>query len=241
MAERVTRDGGTVRRPLQPWSASVQELLKYLEAVDFPAPRVISVEDDEEILSWIEGESGSDGWAKVTSDDGVRSWGRFLRDYHDAVADYQPSEQSIWSSGAATCENGQIVCHGDFGPWNAVWREGAPVALIDWDHARPAVPLFDLSYGIEYVAPFRSDGECLSHLGHVEAPNRRDRIKMFCEGYGVPVPDDIVGCVAEQQKQTAKLVERLAAAGIEPQATWVRQGYLRELAERVRFTESVEL
>jgi hypothetical protein len=54
--DRVTRVGATVRRPLQRWSSSVHDLLRHLESKDFAAPRVIGVEGDTEILSWIDGE-----------------------------------------------------------------------------------------------------------------------------------------------------------------------------------------
>lgn len=241
MAERVIRAGEGVRRPLQFWSESVHGLLKFLESIDFPAPRVLGIQGDTEILSWIEGDSGSAGWANVVPEAGLKSWGRFLRSYHDAVVGYRPPESSVWSSGKGSSEDSEIVCHGDFGPWNAVWRKGRPVALIDWDHARPAPWLFDLAYGLEYVAPFRSDAECLRDLRYLSPPDRRRRIEVFCEGYGISVPDDIVGCVAWQQKLTMQTVEDLASAHIEPQATWVREGHLKELQGRIAFTECIEL
>jgi hypothetical protein len=241
MNERVTRVGNTVRRPLGPWAASVDALLFHLETKGFPSPRVLGVEGDTEILTWIEGESGAAGWAKVVPEGGLRQWGRFLRTYHDAVADFLPATESIWSSGSGTCGDGEIVCHGDFGPWNAVWQGDEVVGLIDWDHARPAPFLFDVAYGLEYVAPFRSDSECIRDMGYTGPPDRRRRIEIFCEGYGIAVPDDVIERVAQQQRQTNRTVLKLAAEGVEPQASWVREGHLAEFAERVRFTESLRL
>jgi aminoglycoside phosphotransferase (APT) family kinase protein len=40
---------------------------------------------------------------------------------------------------------GEIVSHGDLGPWNTVYRHGAPVGFIDWDAAQPVEPLADLA------------------------------------------------------------------------------------------------
>jgi aminoglycoside phosphotransferase (APT) family kinase protein len=238
MMDRVTRTGTTVRRRMEYWSPAVHDLLRYLQSVDFPAPCVLNTEDGVETLTWIEGESGPDGWAKVVPEPGLRRWARFLRDYHDAVAGYRPPADSVWSSGARGCSPGDIICHGDFGPWNSVWRGGDVVGLIDWDHARPARPLFDVAYGLEYAAPFRDDEECVRWLRYPGPPNRRRRIEVFCDAYGIPVPDDVSACVAEVQRIVAANCEANARRGIEPQATWVREGYLGECKARIAWTES---
>jgi hypothetical protein len=49
-----------------------------------------------------------------------------LRRYHEAVAGYRPPAGSVWSSGTGHCAAGEIICHGDFGPWNGV-RLGSDV------------------------------------------------------------------------------------------------------------------
>jgi len=40
------------------------------------------------------------------------------------------------------------VIHGDFGPWNLIWREELPVAIIDFDNARPGSRLDDVGYAL---------------------------------------------------------------------------------------------
>lgn len=237
---RVRREGDVVRRPAAFWSPAVHDLLRHLEAVGFPAPRLIRAEGDEEVLSWIDGESGASGWAKIVPEAGLRDWASFLRRYHDAVAGYCPPHESAWSSGPGGCGPGEIVCHGDFGPWNGVWRGGQIVGLLDFDHARPAPPLFDLAYALEYAAPFRDDAECLRWLGYREPPDRRRRIDVFCEAYGAAVPD-VVDRVAEQQRFVLERCEALGRQGIEPQATWIRDGYLKTVRNRIRWTESLRL
>jgi aminoglycoside phosphotransferase (APT) family kinase protein len=238
VADRVERRGNTVRRPVEYWSPAVHDLLRYLESVDFPAPRVLRAEGGVETLTWIDGESGPDGWAKVVPESGLRRWARFLRSYHDAVAGYTPPADTLWSTGVGSCAAGEIICHGDYGPWNGIWRGNDIVGLIDWDHARPARPLFDVAYGLEYAAPFRDDGECVRWLRHPRPPDRRRRIEVFCDAYGVPVPDDVSASVAWQQRQVAASCETIARRGIEPQATWVREGYLDELQARIAWTEA---
>jgi hypothetical protein len=54
----------------------------------------------------------------------------------------------------------------------------------------------------------------------------------------MPVPDDVSACVAWQQRLVAATCEAIAQRGTEPQATWVRQGYLGELQARIAWTEA---
>jgi Ser/Thr protein kinase RdoA (MazF antagonist) len=70
---------------------------------------------------------------------------------------------------------GEIICHGDYGPWNGVWRGGDVAGLIDWDHARPAAPIFDVAYALEYAAAaFRSPaGQPSAALASTVPPERQ--------------------------------------------------------------------
>jgi thiamine kinase-like enzyme len=219
----------------------VHGLLRFLESAGFPAPKLVGTDGNDELLTWIDGESGVDGWAHVVPEAGLRRWAAFLRSYHDVVARYRPAPDSEWASGTRDCGPGEIVCHGDFGPWNAVWRGDRIAGLIDWDMARPAPPIFDVAYALEYAVPFRADEECLRWLRYREPPDRRRRIEIFCEAYGIPLPDDVAACVADQQRVVAAACASIGERGIEPQATWIREGYLDELQARIRWTESVRL
>jgi aminoglycoside phosphotransferase (APT) family kinase protein len=193
------------------------------------------------MLSWIHGSCGAAGRAKVVPEDGLRRWARFLRRYHDAVANYRPAAGSIWSSGSRPWRPGDIVCRGDFGPYNGVWQGDEIVGLIDWDHARPAEPFFDVAYALEFTAPFRPDEECVRWLHHPDPPDRRRRIEIFCGAYGVAVPDDVVDRVLAQQRAVLATCAELGRRGVEPHATWNRDGYLDTVRRRIRWTESVRL
>ena len=85
---------------------------------------------------------------------------------------------------------------GDFGPWNGVWHGERIAGLIDFDHARPAPPVFDIAYALEYAAPCRDDFECLRWLRYPQPPDRRRRIEIFCDADGIAVPPDIASRVA---------------------------------------------
>lgn len=235
----ITRIGDTVHRPAERWTPAVHELLRYLEAVGFDAtPRVLGIDRDRrEVLSYVPGDSGARGWAHVVSDDGLCAYARLLRRYHDAVRSYIPPPDAIWSRATGAPGPGELVCHGDCGPWNVVWRDGNPVALVDFDHARPASPLDDVAYALEFSAPFRDDAECVRWLRYTEPPNRRHRIELYAEAYGLTTIDGLVERVIDLQRLDIREVGALAREGVEPQASWVASGYVDELSARVRWSE----
>ena len=107
--------------------------------------------------------------------------------------------------------------------------------------ARPAPPVFDVAYALEYAAPFRDDEECVRWLRYPEPPDRRRRIEVFCDAYGMAVPADVAACVADQQRMTAATCAALALRGVEPQATWIREGHLEQLDARIAWTESTRV
>lgn len=236
---RIVRIGGVVRRPTHPWSPAVHALLQHLEEVGFTAaPRLVSATDDEETLTYIPGESGPGGWAKVVDERGLKAAARLLRDYHRAVADWEPPADLVWfDNSTGSGDSDELVCHGDFGPWNLVWEGIEPVGIIDWDYASPALPRSDVAYAVEYIAPFRDDAECLRWLRYPEPPNRRHRLELFAQTYGLTFTAGLVDEVIRGQRDMFELTRELAGRGLEPQVSWVAQGYLDALTERINWSE----
>src|SRR3954471_448027 len=149
--QRVSFDGDYVRRPAYPWAPTVHALLRYLSANGFDAvPQPFGIADALETLSFIPGESGRAGWAKIVPEDGLRRFARFLRRYHDATVGFEPSSiQAPWAfrSGAARHDEG--ICHGDFGPWNVLGRGVEPIGLLDFDFAGPGDRMLDIAGALE--------------------------------------------------------------------------------------------
>jgi phosphotransferase family enzyme len=236
---RVVRVGNTVRRPLHPWSPTVHELLRHLENKGFPyAPRLLGIDaEGREVLTYLAGESGAAGWSHVVSDAGLVAMARLLRDYHDAVRGFRPEAALGWA-GFPSVEFGlgDLVCHGDFGPWNLVWRGGRPVGILDWDYAWPRPPVHDVAYALEYVAPFRDDRVCVEWLRYPAPPDRRRRVELFASAYGLTSIEGLFDEVIGQQREVLRRTERLAAQGRQPQAAWMEAGVLDEVAGRIRWS-----
>lgn len=230
-----------VLRPARASTPTVHALLDHLRSQGLTTvPEPIGIEDGVEALRLIPGDSGGDAWQHQVVEAGLRSAAALLRDVHEASRGWVPPEDAEWAlppgvAGAA----GDVICHGDPGPWNMVWRDGAAVGLIDWDFARPGQALDDVAYALEYFAPFRSDDHaCDDRDGHhfPEPPDRRERLRAFASAYGLGTTAGLVDRVIARQSDTVAQVRDLAERGIEPQRSWVQQGYLDELRGRVEWS-----
>jgi aminoglycoside phosphotransferase len=235
----IVRVGDTVRRPVGPWTPAVHGLLRHLEASGFTlSPRVLGIDDEgREILTYIPGRSGPDGWAMIVTDRGLERLARLLRAYHDAVRSFCPPAGTAWAYTDQPLRDGEIICHGDFGSWNIVWRRRQPVGMIDWDHAGPGTTLDDIAYALEYAAPFRDDEMALRWLAYDRPPDRRGRIERFAKAYGLESTAGLVDQVIARQRMTIERVRVVAEQGVEPQVTWVRSGYLDQLESRAVWSE----
>lgn len=233
----IVKIGNTVHRPTGWWTPSVHKLLNYLESVGFKySPRVLGFDEKgREILSFIEGDSGKDGWSKITSEGGLRKFANLLREYHRSVSGFKPSNDSIWAYKEGGLNEGEIICHGDFGPWNVVWQESEPVGIVDWDFVLPANPQYDVFYALEYVAPFRDDETCINIHQFSEIPDRKHRIKVFLEAYGLNEIKNIVDSVVDLQRQVGKYELYLANRALQPQKDWIENGDLEKIEKDIQW------
>jgi hypothetical protein len=225
LTAEVVRIGDTVHRSAGPSTEAVHALLRHLEAKGFDgAPRALGFDDrGREILTYIEGAAGSevDWLPELRTDAGLEAVVRLLGEFHHAVADFIPTERSEWLGGGPSPAPGEIICHNDPGPWNVVWREGRPVALIDWDFAGPRHPLDDVAYVAFYSIPMRDDAHC-RRCGFAEIPDRAHRLRAICETYGNgATPDELIeraehhllGDIEELKEGTAPWVVLLGENG----------------------------
>jgi len=161
----VVRVGDTVRRPVKRNRAFVHAVLRHLEVRGFErVPRFLGIDDKgREILSYIPGPVPRrvGGFEKA-------QWlaaARLLRLFHDATVDCDLKGDF------------EVICHGDPGPGNCVFRDGMPFALIDFDAARPGRREDDVAYaawmwlhiGNRRVAPEEQGANLVDFVGAYDA------------------------------------------------------------------------
>lgn len=208
---------GTVRRPVRAWSYTVHDLLRHLERRGFSgAPRVLGVDErGREVLTYLQGETAgnSEPWPAWThSDQALEDVGRWLRDYHLAVADYVPPNDAVWREGQRW-QPGLIIGHGDPAPYNAVWTSNGLVGLIDWDNAGPVRPEEDLAWAAFSWTPLHAP-EVVTREGFTSFSERRERLERFLSAYGWEgTTEEVLSRIDARLHRQTETMRATAAAG----------------------------
>jgi phosphotransferase family enzyme len=201
MTSGILRRGDRIWRPLGSWSPAVHEYLRYLESAGFDgAPRVYGTDGSCEVLSYLTGEVAADPhWqpghghrlpAYTRSVAALEATARLLRRLHEGAAGFVP-EQTGYRFHPHPPLPGEIICHGDVGPWNTVYRDGLPVGFIDWDAARPATALADLAAAAWSFVPLAPASQ-LIEAGFDDPGVMPRRFAQFVNAYGLADPEVVL-------------------------------------------------
>jgi phosphotransferase family enzyme len=222
------RIGSTVRKESGPWTPTIHALLRFLRDAGFDlVPEPLGLDDrGREILSLLDGEAAWRPWpAPLLAEEGVVALARTLRRYHDVVRDFDPGGDACWRAGRRRVEPGEVVCHGDFAPWNTLWRGGTVVGIVDWDMAEPGPPIDDVAFLALHLVPLRSD-ERARLVGFASSPPRRERLSLLCETYGGVQPEEMVSAVARFHERDRERTITWGHEEREPWGTFLRRGDL---------------
>ena len=201
------------------------------------SPRPRFDPDGNEVLTFIDGEAGSLTYPPaLLEEEGVVDWGRFIRRYHDAVASFVPPLDAVWRVGRKPVRPGEIVCHGDLGHWNAVWRDGRVAGAIDWDFAEPDPPLRDVATAALGVVPFLDDESASRRFQN--SPNRRRRLAVLSDAYEAASPHDLLDAAVAYLKTEAQRLITFGGEGREPWASHLQRGMAEVLEKRVLWIET---
>ena len=173
----IVRIGDTVRRPLRPFSLTIQAYLAHLRDAGFTgAPLPLGVDEQgREVLSFVPGDVPRNPLPPETAgDDVLVALARLVRALHEASAGWVPPADAVWGGTPANQQRPvdrqtELVSHRDYYPGNVVFRDGRPVALIQLCDSRFTPVL------VRNRAPQR-DPVC----GTASEPLRRHSNKMCC-------------------------------------------------------------
>ncbi|HEY1180335.1 MAG TPA: aminoglycoside phosphotransferase family protein [Phytomonospora sp.] len=221
----VARVGATVRRPTGPHTPTVHALLGHLAGEGYTgAPRAHGIDDQgREILDFMSGEVAHHPLpAHVTSDRGLTTAARLIRGLHDATATFTPPGDATWTLPAR--EPAEIICHGDLAPYNCVYRDGEPVAFIDFDTAHPGPRVWDLAYAAYRFVPLTDPEGAEGDAGTGEQARR---LRVFADAYGLPDTDRdaLAGTVIARLDALVAHMHAEAARGNAAFASHIAEGH----------------
>jgi hypothetical protein len=206
-----------VRRPAQPWTATVHAVLRHLEEVGFDgAPRALGFDDQgRERLTYLPGQTlgETSPWPDwLRSDGALRQVAAWLRGLHDATSTFQPAGDAVWFTGRSWRPD-LLIGHLDAAPWNAVWTGGTLVGFVDWDTASPSRREDDLAFSALTWVPLLTAGIAES-VGFDDPTDRHRRLHLLLDAYGyagdrTAIRDALLGRV----ERNVAMIRHLAGGG----------------------------
>jgi hypothetical protein len=206
LRSRVVRIGRTVRRPVHQNTPAVKALLSHLEETGFAAaPRWLGLDEEgRETVSYITGTAGHYPLKPyVISESTLTALGLLLRRFHDATISFSLPENVVWRNAIAAKR--EVICHGDAGPYNIIFRNNEPIALIDFERATPGPRIWDIAFVVYRFAPLcdsPKQGFTPAFLEHIAR-----RIRLFLNAYGFTQNDDLFDWIQLRLKTEIDLFE----------------------------------
>jgi hypothetical protein len=236
MTQGINRRGGQLLRPMGGWSGAVHEYLRHLESTGFAgAPRFLGTEGEREVLTFVDGDvpvdpqwqPGRGHWLPphARSEAALVAVAELVRQLHEAARGYLPTDTQFRFD-PRPLRAGEIISHGDLGPWNTVYQAGVPVAFIDWDAVGPVDPLVDVAAAAWEFVPL-APPEQLREAGFDPVPDISARLWLFLDAYGLSDPRAILPAL---QRCRLLATERIKYAPVTPaEAADALEHHAREL------------
>lgn len=228
----------------------MQALLAFLHESGYEfAPRPLGIDENgREIVSYIEGETQMSPVPDEVWFDALPEAARRLRQLHDLTANFVPPVGAIWKGPpyadlsrleGHTCDDeGKVICHGDWGKHNGVFKNGRLVGMIDWEWARPESRLFDIGWFALEWCPIGAPEVVGPALA--EPVDQPARLRELCDAYCLEDRSDVLGAVWSVLETFIEWLEAGAAAGDPVRKKWVDEGGAVHHRARLNYLNAME-
>ncbi|MCC3270355.1 phosphotransferase [Arthrobacter gengyunqii] len=244
----VYRIRDTVHRPARPQTATIHAFLSHLRDRGFTGAPIPHGYDPKgrEVLSYVEGDVPMEplpDWA--VGDEQLAALARLIRRAHDAAEGWIPPTDAVFGTIPGSphpaieplFEKPELVAHQDYCPGNVVFRDSMPVALIDFDLAKPTTRVADVVNALYWWAPLCHPQDRGPALSDVDVPRR---VRIFADAYGM---DDvqrsqIVDLALRRQRNSETIMK--AAADSDPVfRRWWDEGMKDKLPRADRWLNAI--
>nr|WP_242531452.1 aminoglycoside phosphotransferase family protein [Vibrio alginolyticus] len=232
----IYRDGEVVYRPVQPWSSTIHLILKHLERENVAeCPKFLGVSQDQEVLSFVAGNTYNYPLVgAIATDDALISAAKLLRKIHDSTAlllEQLDVNTHKWM--LEPREPFEVICHGDFTPYNVSLSENTVVGVFDFDTSHPAPRIWDLAYSVYCWSPFKTDRN--DKLGTI--CEQVARAKLFCDSYGATESErnHLADAMVQRLQALVSFMRREAKNGDESFVENIEQGHLQAYLNDIEY------
>ncbi|NBI28136.1 phosphotransferase [Chengkuizengella marina] len=213
----------TVVRPSNKWTKNVHCFLQFLheEGADFvPKPYGIN-EKEEEILSFMPGDVFHYPLPdKLLTDSMIVSSSKLLLKFHKFSERYvsRLTNDEQWMLSASYPI--EVMCHGDFAPYNVTIVNNEAAGIIDFDTLHPGSKMWDISYAIYRWVPFDSHGNLKEQIR---------KTKLFLDTYGVDSEsrNSLIGILIKRLKNLMNFMQSEASNGNKDFQLHIEEGHLQ--------------
>jgi hypothetical protein len=187
-------------------------VLAHLHRAGFSAaPRLLAVEEDTEVLSWIPGQAARSplpDWS--LGEDTLVSVAELIARFHRAMRSFDGTGL-YWGRPTPSAHRGSLVSHNDLHPGNVIFDGGVAVGLIDFDLAGPGSVIWDLATVVRCWCPLVADRDVPPAL----ADRRFERLALFLDAYGLAAADRpaVAAALVANHDWTYRIVTDAARAG----------------------------
>jgi len=225
----ILRDGNRVYRPAGAWTHTVHALLRYVRQQGFiQVPEPLGIDElGREVVSYLPGDvSDSTLRDNHRSTATLISAAKLLQHYHQATENFQVSVEQPANWQLAPRTPAEVICHGDYAPYNVVYSNDLAVGMIDFDTAHPGPRVWDVAYALYRWVPF----SCPSNAGvDGTIDQQMERARVFCNAYDVNDSDrlDLVPVMIDRLQTMINYIVEQAAAGDNKFQDDIEAGHVR--------------
>lgn len=227
----------TVVRPANVWTPNVHKFLEFLhsEGANFvPKPLGIS-ETNEEILTFMPGEVYNYPLPdELLSDNMIISVARLLLRFHKVSEKYVSHLKNTEQWMLPSISPVEVMCHGDFAPYNVTIQNNKAIGIIDFDTLHPGSKMWDISYGIYRWVPF-GNPDSPDSSGTLEEQIRKS--KLFLDTYGVEesLRESFVDVLINRLQSLVDYMRSEASKGNEDFQSHIDEGHLNLYLDDIKF------
>ena len=133
-----------------------------------------------------------------------------------------------------------MICHNDVAPYNTVFVEGRPRALIDFDTAGPGPRIWDVAYAAYTFVPLASFARVPTatscRMSHRSRRERSRRLRVLKAAYGLPL-DDLLPTVVRRLEAVCALLAERSESGDAAYRRLVAEGHLDHYRREIAFIQ----